>query len=217
MSKLPPLLSDLELGTFLRYSPTGTLEVSRRSRLWRDAVKAGKPDWIGLALDRLKEALEPSGLGRFLGPGATLIPVPRSAPLSEPGALWPSRIICEELLARGLGKEVHPCLERIVAVPKSAFAEGGGRPSPERHLETMRLEPALLPPRRIAVVDDIVTIGRTILAAGSHIRAAYPDAELCAFALIHTYGFTPDVEQIEMPYVGALKRSGGWIDHEPPQ
>jgi hypothetical protein len=214
---LPSLLSEIELGTFLRYSPSGTSEVSKRSRAWRDAVKAGKPDWIGLALDHLREALEPSGLRRFLGPDVILVPVPRSAPLSEPEALWPGRLICEGLIERGLGKEVLPCVERTEAVPKSAFAERGGRPTTERHLETMRIERALFAPRRITLVDDIVTIGRTILAAGSHVRAANPDAELRAFALIHTYGLTGDVEKIEMPYVGALKRTGGWIGHDPPQ
>jgi len=137
--KPPSLLSELELGTYLRYSPNGVSEVSRRSREWRSAVKAAKPDWIGLALDQLQEALQGSGLGRFLGPDVTLVPAPRSAPLSEPAALWPSRMICEELVTRRLGKEVVACLERMEAVPKSAYAEKGGRPTAERHLETMRV------------------------------------------------------------------------------
>jgi hypoxanthine phosphoribosyltransferase len=168
-------------------------------------------------MDQLQEALQESGLGRFLDPDVTLVPAPRSAPLSEPAALWPGRMICEELVTRRLGKEVVACLERTEAVPKSAYADKGGRPTAERHLETMRVERALFPPRQITVVDDIVTIGRTLLAAASHLRAAFPEAELRAFALIHTYGLTPEIERIDVPYIGVLKRTGGWIGHDPPQ
>ena len=188
-----------------------------RSRAWRSAVKAAKPDWIGVALDHLKADLEESGLGRFLGPEVTLVPAPRSAPLSEPGALWPARVICEGLVTRGLGKEVVPCLVRTEAVPKSAFAEAGGRPTAERHLESMGIEHGIFAPGSITVVDDIVTIGRTLMASASHLRESFPEAELRAFALIHTYGLTPEVDRIDVPYVGALRRTGGWIAHEPPQ
>jgi hypoxanthine phosphoribosyltransferase len=81
----------------------------------------------------------------------------------------------------------------------------------------MRADRGLFAPPRITVVDDIVTIGRTLMAAGSHLRATFPEAELRAFALIHTYGLTPEIERIDAPYLDTLKRSGGWIAHEPPQ
>ena len=146
MPKPPPLLSRLELGTYLRYSQHGTSEVSRRSRDWRSAVKAAKPDWIGHAMDRLEESLEATGLQRFLGPDVVLVPAPRSAPLREPSALWPGHAICQALVERGLGREVMPCLARTEAVPKSAYALKGGRPTAEQHLETMKVERVLLSP-----------------------------------------------------------------------
>jgi hypothetical protein len=213
----PLLLSELALGTYLRYSPTGTSQISRRSRDWRSAIKSGKPDWIGLALDRLKAIVEESGLDRHLGPEVTLVPVVRSAPLATKDALWPGRIISERLVERGLGKEVVACLIRTEAVPKSAYSEPGGRPTAERHLETMALERQLFGAARVTVVDDIVTIGRTMLAAASHLHAALPEADLAGFGLMHTYGLTPEIDRIDAPYVGALKRSGGWISHDPPQ
>lgn len=66
-------------------------------------------------------------------------------------------------------------------------------------------------------MDDVVTIGRTMLGAASHVRAAFPEAEIRAFALIHAFGLTPEIEKIEIPYVGSLRRSGRYIRHEPPQ
>ena len=62
-----------------------------------------------------------------------------------------------------------------------------------------------------------MTIGRTLLAAASHLQAAYPHSAVRAFALIHTHGQSPEIERIDAPYVGMLKRSGKWIEHDPPQ
>ncbi len=102
-------------------------------------------------------------------------------------------------------------------MPKSAYAERGRRPTADRHLETMQVERGLFAPQKVTLVDDIVTIGRTLIAGASHLRAAFPDSDLRAFGLIQTYGLTPEVESIVGPYVGRLRRTRGWIEHEPPQ
>ena len=81
----------------------------------------------------------------------------------------------------------------------------------------MRATADLIQPARITLVDDIVTIGQTLVAAGSHVHAACPGAELRAFALIHTYGMVPDVERIDAPYMGVLRRNGNFISHDPPR
>lgn len=217
MQSLPPLLSELRLGTYLQYSPRGITDVSRRSKAWSSAVKAGKPNWVNLALDRLSASLVEGGLEEFLGRKAVLVPVPRSAPLSEPNALWPARIIAAGLVERGLGKEVIPCLTRAEPVQKSSWAGAGERPDANHHLRTMQIVPEVFSHTQITLVDDIVTIGRTILAAASHVQAAYPDARVRAFGLIHTSGLGAEVDEIVKPYVGWLRRNGGWIEHDPPR
>ena len=88
MQAPPPLLSELELGTFLRYSQRGLSQVSKDSRDWRSAIKAGRPEWISLALDRLQGSLREFGLDEFFGEDVSLVPAPRSAPLTEPRARW---------------------------------------------------------------------------------------------------------------------------------
>jgi hypothetical protein len=215
MTKGPRLLSELRFGAFFIYSPRGTSEVSVRSRKVRDVIKYDTPGMIGKAVDRLQEELSRSELREFFGPTVTLIPVPRSAPLKDERALWPARRLCEELLDRGLGREVLPCLKRARPVPKSAFAHRGERPAVEVHLESMVVEPTLMIPERVTIVDDFVTKGATLLAAGTLLEKSFPKASLLGFTLVRTMGLVPDVERIIDPCVGRIVWTGSEVRREP--
>jgi predicted amidophosphoribosyltransferase len=114
----------------------------------------------------------------------------------------------------GLGREVLACLRRTEAVPKSALAAPGGRPSVERHFETMEVDRSLLRPSRITVVDDVVTKGATLLAAVSRVAEAFPDAEVRAFALLRTMGFV-EIEKILDPCTGTITLRNGEAVREP--
>jgi hypoxanthine phosphoribosyltransferase len=116
---------------------------------------------------------------------------------------------------RGLGGAVFPCLERIAAVAKSAYARPGERPSPRDHLRSMALEPSVVTHSRITVVDDFVTKGASLLAAASLVKAAFPEAEVMAFALIRTMGLVPEVEQIIAPCVGKIRLRGNEAFRDP--
>jgi len=110
---------------------------------------------------------------------------------------------------------VVPCLERVVAVPKSAFAARGERPSIDRHIESMRAG-LDLSMGTVTLVDDVVTKGATLLAAASVITEAFPRVEVRAFALIRTCGLVPEVDQIVDPTFGTITRnSWGSARREP--
>ena len=66
-------------------------------------------------------------------------------------------------------------------------------------------------PKRVIIVDDVVTKGRMFLATATLLAERFPSAELRAFALIRTMGLEPDVEKIVAPCVGVIKR-GYWND-----
>jgi hypoxanthine phosphoribosyltransferase len=57
----------------------------------------------------------------------------------------------------------------------------------------------------VLLVDDVVTKGRTLLAAATRIHEAFPDAEVRAFALLRTVGFEPEVDRLLRPCVGAIR------------
>jgi hypothetical protein len=210
-----PLLSDLRFGSYLVYSPTGTSEASRKSQQVRNAVKAGREATLRSAVASLAKDLTSSGLAAVLGPGVTLVPCPRSSPLVE-GALWPGRLIADELVRVGLGRQVLLSLERTEAVPKSAFQARGARPNALRHYQTMRATADLAASESITVVDDFITKGNTLLGAASRLAEVHPKATIAAFALVRTMGLQPEVADLIGPCVGRIwERFPDEADREP--
>lgn len=198
------LLSSITFGAFLAYSPRGQSSVSVQSRVVRDAIKYGNEEMLRRVIERL--ASEPV-LERMFGPDVTLVPCPRSAPLVRPDAFWPGRLIAQAMVSRGIAKDVLTILQRIRAVPKSTF-HPGERPTAQLHYETIAVEPLLLPPTRIVLVDDFVTKGNMLLAAVSRVQEACPCAAVSGFGLVRTLGLQPDIERIVDPCVGTISLLG---------
>lgn len=211
-----PLLSELRFGSYLVYSPRGISDVSQKSRSLRNAVKAGHEPTLRNIIAHLATNFASSGLGAIIGPDVTLVPCPRSSPLVEKGALWPGRLIAEELVRIGLARQVILSLEREVAVPKSAFQAQGSRPNALKHYETIRATADLAATARITLVDDFVTKGNTLLGAASRLAEVYPRATLAAFAAVRTKGRQPEVEGLVEPCVGRVsERCPGEADRDP--
>ncbi|MEB2283557.1 MAG: phosphoribosyltransferase family protein [Myxococcales bacterium] len=210
-----PLCSEVSFGSYLVYSPKGTSDVSRRSRELRDAVKAGRAATLRNIAEHIARNLESSGLAAILGPDVTLVPCPRSSPLVE-GALWPGKLMAEELVRVGLGRHVLLSLERVEAVPKSAFAARGNRPNAFKHYETIRATADLAVMQRVTIVDDFVTKGNTLLGAATRLAEVYPRVRLGVFAAVRTKGRQPEVDALVEPCVGRIwERSAGEADRDP--
>jgi adenine/guanine phosphoribosyltransferase-like PRPP-binding protein len=109
----------------------------------------------------------------------------------------------------GLGSEVWPTLQRVTAVPKSAFAARGERPELQVHVASLDVVDRLPPTARVLLVDDFVTKGRTLLAAASVLADAFPGVEVRGFAVVRTMGLVPDIERIASPTVGEIRFERG--------
>jgi len=178
-------------------------------------VKAGHAPTLKSIVNHLLQHFDSSGLAAVLGPEVTLIPCPRSSLLVE-GALWPGRLIAEELVRVGLGRQVLLSLERVEAVPKSAFQTWGNRTTAFRHYETIRAAADLAATKRITLVDDFLTKGNTLLGAASRLREVYPQATIAAFAPVRTKGLQPEIDQLVEPWIGRIwERFQGEADREP--
>jgi hypothetical protein len=147
--------------------------------------------------------LEASGHGRFaaaFGEGVVLVPVPGSA--AHRGPNWVGERLAWCLREFGLAVEVWPALRRAYAVRKSALAASGERPSVLEHYSSFIVDrpswqgtstgrcgravgPGGIGPR-LTLVDDVITRGRTLLAAAGRLREVFPAASISAFALVRT-------------------------------
>lgn len=209
------MLSELGFGALLAYSPRGQAEVSRRSQNVCYRIKAGDPATLDRALQLLREHVDGGRvLSSFFGPDVALVPMPRSAPLVA-GALWPADVICRSIVGRGLARAIVPCLTRQSAVPKSARAPRGERPSVSQHFESMAARAMVGLADRVLLVDDVVTKGSTALAAASRLAEVYPTADITLFALVRTKGLVRDIEQILDPAVGVIRLVGDEGDRQP--
>lgn len=197
------LLSELRFASLLAYAPQGQSPISLRSRDVRSAIKRGDRQVLELAAHRL-EASSAAWLSEFFSSDTFLVPVPGSSPRKDSSALWVPRAFCRQLAARGLGREVQECLERSSPVPKSAYAAPQDRPRPSRHYDSLRVRGSLFAPRRITLVDDVITRGATLVAAASRVLETYPECEVRAFAILRTMTRV-EVDPILSPCSGIIR------------
>jgi hypothetical protein len=140
---------------------------------------------------------------------ALLAPMPRSAPLSEGQALWPTNKLCRLIVEAGLAGDSAPLLERFRAVPKSAFCAPGERPKPSAHFESLRVQDQLGTHRRLVVVDDVITKGSTFVGAYRRLRESFPEIPIQCFAVVRT--MQQEVTEVVAPIVGKIVHSGDWF------
>ncbi len=151
-----------------------------------------------------REAQQRPDISDFFSDRPLIIPVPGCrASVAPPQGLAGG--LAAALVAAGLGSANCGWLQRVRTVPKSGTAGAGRRPTVAQHYESMRVDRGGESPRSILLVDDIVTKGRTLLAAASRVREAFPESTVRAFALMRTVGFAPDVNQIVSPCVGVIR------------
>jgi hypothetical protein len=152
-----------------------------------------------------------------------LVPVPGSAPLQR--ADWVGERLAWCLKELGLGAGVWPLLRRRYAVKKSAFAAADKRPSVFEHYASFAVDlglggDGLVAQRsaesatggrglRLILVDDVITRGRTLLAAASRLRDSFPCAQIRAFALLRTLGPHETLHRLLDPCEGEVRWASG--------
>jgi len=153
------------------------------------------------------------GLASLFGKRVVLVPVPGSVPSAA--GVWAAERLALALRDIGLGYSVWPGVQRRFAVRKSATSLNADRPSVQQHYDSFLVSTPPTSPERIVLVDDVITKGRTILAAAVRLHEALPNADIRAFALVRTMGFIPDVTHFLEPCYGVVRWSGGDARREP--
>jgi hypothetical protein len=190
------------------YSPAGDSPVCARSRLLRALLKEGDTHFINQYARRVRQQTEPRGaLAGFILSRDLLVPVPRSA--ARMGGTWVAADLARALVQQGVGRATWQGLRRVFSVRKSATAVRGSRPTVARHYDSFRLDLPELRPDSVVLIDDVITKGRTLLAAAARVREALPDTQIRAFALLRTCGMIPDIQTLLEPCRGEIRWVGG--------
>jgi predicted amidophosphoribosyltransferase len=147
-------------------------------------------------------------LAGFVSPADVLVPVPGSVPKRDQSRYVASRL-AEALLRQGIGHDTWTGLKRIRRVQKSSTASSAARPSVDLHYESFSIDALPCGSESLVLVDDVITKGRTLLAAAVRLQEAFPAANIRAFALLRTMGLVPEVRRLLDPCRGLISWRGG--------
>jgi hypothetical protein len=202
-------------GSCYAYSPQGLSETSERSRLLCTRVKNGRSGWLRTYAARVREqALENECLSDLFNPNAVLVPIPKCRQAPGP-SVWVANKLAVAINATGLGQSVWAGLRRMVEVERSSSAWVWGRPTVQQHFQSFAVIPPVTIPTEIVLIDDVVTKGRTLLAAAFRLQQSFPQARIGAFALVRTLGLIPDVRRVFDPCRGEIRWDGRDAQREP--
>ena len=179
----------------------------------RSMLKARDARFMPRYADRVRrQVAEPSPLADYFGDCSVLIPIPGSRPGVRATV---AEHLAIALLRQGVGGCLWAGLHRTRAVPKSATAACGARPTVGTHYDSFAIDTAAIPLRHIVLIDDVITKGRTLLAAASRLQEAFPAAQIRAFALLRTMGLAAGVDRLVDPCVGQITWRAGDARREP--
>lgn len=205
------MIERLAFGACYAYSPHGASAISSQSRDLCRRIKRADSEAVELAATRVHQFVADGLLPGFFGDDVILVPVPGRAPLA-PGAISRTQRYCDALVRLGLGRESLSLIARVRPVAKSAYAAPADRPGAFEHHDSMAVQHTLVAPRRLLLVDDVVTRGATLFGAALRLLEAYPQCEIRAFAFTRTIS-PGEVTVVRDPCVGWIEQlpSGGTI------
>jgi len=198
------VITGVEFASCYVYSPTGSGMVCERSRLLRELLKEGNERFMRTYAVRVRQQVaESAQLAGFLTASDVLVPVPGSAPKGREAGHVAARL-ADALLQQGLGCDTWHGLKRTRRVQKSATAPPRARPSVALHYDSFAIDALPLAPVSLVLVDDVITKGRTLLAAAARLHEAFPAANIRAFALLRTMGLIPKIRRLLEPCKGSI-------------
>ena len=193
------------------YSPSGEGQAARRSRLLCGRLKRCRPGWLQFFAARVgAECQRPGRLAGLFPPTTILVPIPQN-PRHPREAPWVTYQLACQLQQRGLASHVWPVLAHRRSIAPSAHCHRWQRPSVLEHWQALGCD-AIAPPAaaqlRVVLIDDVVSRGRTLLAAALRLHGHFPQASISAFALFRTLGFAAHIGHVLQPCKGQILWNG---------
>ena len=207
-------LSALTFASCYIYAPRASGWLAAASRELCERVKSSHPFWLPRYAGFVyRSSLRDRQLAELFAPNTVLVPVPGSA--RSGAAPWAAFRLAVALSEVGFALRIWPGLRRQYSVTKSATAPSAARPTVHQHHDSFAVMRTTVAMRRIVLIDDVITKGRTLLAAAARLRGELPYAEIRAFALIRTQGFAQHIEHLTERCHGVVRWTGCDARREP--
>lgn len=206
---------NLSFGSMWAYCPKGTDEVMSYAKNIMLDVKnekafEGPPrkTMSERVAEFISENIKSLPFKDFFGSDVSLIPVPKSS-LMKVDTLWVPERISIALAKKSLGIK-YSCLVRRKSVAKSSTSKPAERPKAIDHYNSIDVNPLLHRPKKIVLIDDVVTRGATFIGCAGLLREKFPDVPILAFAVIRTISEINNFKSYQDPCIGniILNRNG---------
>ena len=149
-------------------------------------IKGGEGTKIEAYVESIFEDHPQSTLRAFLSDAGILVPVPKHS-LHQSGDSWIAERIAKALQGHGIGESMLPLLRRIQAVsPSSGVGSSSMRPTVTQHRDSLEVDQNLFSSEKVTLIDDVVTMGSTLLSCAAELREVNPAVQVQAFALCRT-------------------------------
>ncbi|MDH0675590.1 hypothetical protein N5D03_13685 [Empedobacter sp. GD03861] len=173
--------------TLLKYSSKGNSENAKKSKVLVGLCKNGNISFAENVSSKIKELNAENYFD-----DSVLIPIPRSSPL-VPGAVFPSKILSDNLVKNGLGNSVYPILNRVKSITKSSNNYSAEtRPTIPTHLDSLSVDPIIILESTLILIDDVFTLGRTAMASAIKLKENFPNKDIKIFCPFRTRSFLDD-------------------------
>jgi hypothetical protein len=208
-------LSELEFGSLFTYTPKAQSDSQRKAKdvtfdikYYRYVEDRGRPVIISEYISNyIKKEMGNLPFRNFFDNNPILVPVPNSSKRLE-DTLWVPHKLATALHENGFGISVSTMLQRKIALRKAATSPAKDRPKALEHFRSLEVQDILSEPKRILLIDDVVTRGATLLGAANKLFEIYPWAEIRAFTAMRTMSDPNDFKELLDPCTGHIYLNG---------
>lgn len=213
------ILSNLEFGSYLTYTPRGNTELTKKSKNIMICLKndsnLSKPQKImsQFVTEKIKENIGKLPFNGFFSKDTALVPVPKSS-LMQSNTLWVPDRLAKAMSDNGLGR-YYPCLDRATPLRKASSSQSSERPTAIEHFDSIGCKMLFPKPKEILLIDDVITRGATMIGCASRLKSLFHDVPIKAFAIIRTISNPDEFKKIEYPCIGNISHSRNGTFREP--